>query len=358
MGILYQPNLTFFIFFTILIRVVVCQRALFVFGDSLVDVGNNNFLNSVAKSNYFPYGIDFNMQPTGRFSNGKTFVDIIGEMMGLPYPSAFADPSTRGAKLLEGVNYASAAAGILDESGQHYGERYSLNQQVVNFETTLDQLRAMMGGDNLTSFLAKSVAVLVFGSNDYINNYLMPSIYSSSFNYNPVQFGNLLLNRYASQLLTLYNLGLRRMFIAGIGPLGCIPNQRAGQATTGRCVDSVNNVLGTFNEGLKSLVDELNKRQGAVVAYGNTYGAVGDILNNPATHGFNVVDRGCCGIGRNQGQITCLPFENPCTNRNQYVFWDAFHPTEAVNAILARRAIYGPPLHAYPFNIQQMTLLN
>lgn len=53
--------------------------ALFIFGDSLVDVGNNNFLSSIAKSNYFPYGIDFNnMQPTGRFCNGKTFVDLIG----------------------------------------------------------------------------------------------------------------------------------------------------------------------------------------------------------------------------------------------------------------------------------------
>ncbi|KAE8731854.1 GDSL esterase/lipase [Hibiscus syriacus] len=328
MGILYLPYSTFFISFAVLIQVVVSQRALFVFGDSLVDMGNNNFINSIAKSNYFPYGIDINMQPTGRFSNGKTFVDII-------------------------------AVGILGESGQHYGERYSLNQQVVNFETTLDQLRTMIGNDNLTSFLAKSVAVLVFGSNDYINNYLMPSIYSSSFNYNNLQFGNMLLNRYASQLLTLYNLGLRRMLIAGIGPLGCIPKQRAaGQAAPGRCVDSVNNVLGTFNEGLKSLVDQLNKRPGAVVAYGNTYGAVGEILNNPATYGFNVVERGCCGIGRNQGQITCLPFENPCTNRNQYVFWDAFHPTEAVNAILARRAIYGPPLDAYPFNIQQMNLIN
>lgn len=40
--------------------------------------------------------------------------------MGLPYPLAFADPNTNGARLLGGVNYASAAAGILDETGQHY----------------------------------------------------------------------------------------------------------------------------------------------------------------------------------------------------------------------------------------------
>jgi len=49
----------------------------FVFGDSLVDNGNNNGLISIARSNYFPYGIDFG-GPTGRFSNGKTTVDVIG----------------------------------------------------------------------------------------------------------------------------------------------------------------------------------------------------------------------------------------------------------------------------------------
>jgi hypothetical protein len=33
--------------------------AIFVFGDSLVDNGNNNKLHSIAKANYMPYGIDF-----------------------------------------------------------------------------------------------------------------------------------------------------------------------------------------------------------------------------------------------------------------------------------------------------------
>uniref|UniRef100_K3YLX9 GDSL esterase/lipase n=1 Tax=Setaria italica TaxID=4555 RepID=K3YLX9_SETIT len=52
--------------------------ALFVFGDSLIDSGNNNNLASLAKANYFPYGIDFTAGPTGRFSNGYTIVDELG----------------------------------------------------------------------------------------------------------------------------------------------------------------------------------------------------------------------------------------------------------------------------------------
>jgi hypothetical protein len=51
----------------------------FIFGDSLVDNGNNNFIVSMARANYPPYGIDFAGGPTGRFSNGLTTVDAIGK---------------------------------------------------------------------------------------------------------------------------------------------------------------------------------------------------------------------------------------------------------------------------------------
>ena len=55
------------------------QPALFVFGDSLVDVGNNNYIVSLSKANFLPNGIDFG-RPTGRFTNGRTIVDIMGKI--------------------------------------------------------------------------------------------------------------------------------------------------------------------------------------------------------------------------------------------------------------------------------------
>jgi hypothetical protein len=53
----------------------------FVFGDSLVDNGNNNDIASLARANYPPYGIDFAGGPTGRFSNGLTTVDAICKLV-------------------------------------------------------------------------------------------------------------------------------------------------------------------------------------------------------------------------------------------------------------------------------------
>lgn len=55
--------------------------AMYVFGDSVVDTGNNNFLNSIAKANYYPYGIDSPSRfPTGKFSNGMTVGDYLGRI--------------------------------------------------------------------------------------------------------------------------------------------------------------------------------------------------------------------------------------------------------------------------------------
>lgn len=51
--------------------------AIITFGDSVVDVGNNNYLPTIYKANHPPYGRDFvNHQPTGRFCNGKLATDI------------------------------------------------------------------------------------------------------------------------------------------------------------------------------------------------------------------------------------------------------------------------------------------
>ncbi|WOL14273.1 GDSL esterase/lipase [Canna indica] len=334
--------------------------AMFVFGDSLVDDGNSNLMSSIARANYYPYGVDFFQGPTGRFSNGKTLVDVLCDLLGLPYLPAHSSAGLNGSSLLGGVNYASANAGILDETGQHLGEGVSLSQQVLDFQSNMDELRTAIGGGRaLAQYLARSMVIVVFGTNDYINNYMLPSLYNSSYNYTPRDFASHLLNHYTRQLLALHSIGLRKFLLVGLSPLGCIPKQRtSGVAPPDCCVDQVNQMLGDFNVGLRSLAQQLNMdHPGAIFAYSNTYAALGDILNNPSRFRFSVIDQGCCSIGRNQAQLYCAPMDAPCGNREQHVYWDAIHPTQAVNQILGQRAFTGPPDDVYPINVQQMAQL-
>uniref|UniRef100_A0A0E0DZE9 GDSL esterase/lipase n=1 Tax=Oryza meridionalis TaxID=40149 RepID=A0A0E0DZE9_9ORYZ len=91
----------------------------FIFGDSLSDVGNNDYLTkSLARAALPWYGIDFDTgMPNGRFCNGRTVADIVGDKMGLPRPPAFLDPSLDENVILKrGVNFASGGGGILNET--------------------------------------------------------------------------------------------------------------------------------------------------------------------------------------------------------------------------------------------------
>ncbi|XP_057984447.1 GDSL esterase/lipase At5g08460-like [Hevea brasiliensis] len=224
-------------------------------------------LNSLAKSNCLPYG----------------------DLIGLPPLPPFAITFSTGRDILNGVNYASAAAGILDETGKYLGDRYALSQQIQNFTSTLSQLKTQMEDKKLIQYLAKSLVIMNVGSNDCINNYLLPSMYSTSFNYNPKDYADLPIKSYTEQLSVLHGLGLRKFLLAAVGPLGCIPNQLAtGVAPPGKCVSFVNDMVEIFNMPLKSTVDQLNKehtQNGTVFVYGNTYKAFFDLLNNLTSYG-------------------------------------------------------------------------
>ena len=56
--------------------------AILVFGDSIVDTGNNNaILLTTIKCNFPPYGMNFPRHlATGRFSNGRVPSDILGNI--------------------------------------------------------------------------------------------------------------------------------------------------------------------------------------------------------------------------------------------------------------------------------------
>lgn len=55
--------------------------AYFVFGDSLADPGNNNYIRTLSKADSPPNGVDFpGRQATGRYCNGRTTVDILGKL--------------------------------------------------------------------------------------------------------------------------------------------------------------------------------------------------------------------------------------------------------------------------------------
>ena len=87
--------------------------AIIVFGDSSVDSGNNNVIATVLKSNFKPYGRDFEGgHPTGRFCNGRVPPDFIAEAFGVKWSiPAYLDPAFTIKDFATGVCFASAGTG-------------------------------------------------------------------------------------------------------------------------------------------------------------------------------------------------------------------------------------------------------
>ncbi|KAI8550896.1 hypothetical protein RHMOL_Rhmol06G0143100 [Rhododendron molle] len=177
-------------------------KGMFVFGSSLVDNGNNNFLQvSMAKADYSPYGIDFPLGPSGRFTNGKNVIDLLGDKLKLGYYiPPFTNPSTKGTKVVHGVNYASGGSGILDDTGSLAGQVISLSQQMRNFEeVTLPDLNAQQGCSSRES-LPNYLFVVGTGGNDYSFNYFLRKSSSSNYTTSLEAFTSNLITKLSGQL--------------------------------------------------------------------------------------------------------------------------------------------------------------
>lgn len=70
--------------------------------------------------------------------------------------------------------------------------------------------------------------------------------------------------------------------------------------------------------------------------------------------GFKVLNVGCCPVDK---LGLCDHYVNPCSNREEYVYWDSFHPTEAINQITAERSFSSNTSDTYPLDINGLAQL-
>ncbi|RZS18351.1 hypothetical protein BHM03_00050600 [Ensete ventricosum] len=336
-------------------------RAFFVFGDSLVDSGNNNYLATTARADTLPYGIDSpTHRPTGRFSNGLNIADVMSEELGGEPTLPYLSPEMRGENLLDGANFASAGVGILDDTGIQFANIIRIGMQLQYFEEYQDKLSALVGRSQARKIVSHGLVMISLGGNDFVNNYYLVPLSLRSRQFSLPEFVRYLILEYRKVLVSLYELGARLILLAGIGPLGCVPAELAlRRSLSGECDPELQRAANMFNLLLADVVRELNLEIGYVsFIAANAFNMHMNYITHPEAYGFITSKDACCGQGLFNGVGLCTAASRLCADRDEYAFWDAFHPTERACRIIVREFLSGSEESMHPMNLSTILARN
>ncbi|KAM7462534.1 hypothetical protein LguiA_030655 [Lonicera macranthoides] len=303
--------------------------AVLLFGDSIVDQGNNNHLITGARCNYLPYGKDFyGGIPTGRFSNAKTPSDLIASELGVKDTiPAYLDPTIQNKDLMTGVSFASGGTGY-DPQTSELMLVYSLSDQLKMFKEYIEKLKGIVGEEGSNYILANAMFMVIAGTDDLANTYYTLGI--GRLHYNLNSYTDLMVENASKFVQELYKVGVRRIGVVGVPAIGCVPLLRTiGDGLNRECFEKYNQGAQLFNKKLSSKIDSLgNSLLQSRVVYMDIYNPLLEIIHNPSIYGFEVVDRGCCGTGKIEITMLCNKITPTCPDSSKFLFWDSFHPTE------------------------------
>ncbi|KAL7142630.1 hypothetical protein ABFS83_08G136800 [Erythranthe nasuta] len=327
--------------------------AIFVFGDSTVDSGNNNYVDTPFRSNFPPYGTDFvNRIPTGRqvhyFFFPSYFRIIISECLKLillnnsyvgikEYVPPYLDPKLRVDELMTGVCFASGGSGFDPLTSQLLGV-ISIQKQLEYFKEYKRKLETAIGKERTKTLISKAAFIISAGTNDFVVNY-----FGTPFrrrNYDIAIYQQFLLQNVQQFIQGLREEGARLIAVVGLPPIGCMPiviTVTSGEANgQRRCIDSLSTVALDYNQKLQNKLTAMVNSSSDAIYYVDIYQPLDDMIQNPSQFGFENVNCGCCGSGLVETTFMCNTRSSVCENPSKYVFFDSVHPTEAAYSYLFR----------------------
>jgi phospholipase/lecithinase/hemolysin len=278
--------------------------AIYAFGDSLSDVGNV-YAGSGGTIPGAPY-------VNGQFTNGNVWVQDLASDLSL----APLTPS-----LLGGTDYAYGGA----ETGPTSFNTAPLATDLVGGTGQIAQFSAVHATAD-----PNALYTIWIGSNDLLD---IPTGATSSQIASDI--GTAIAN-IDTAIGTLATEGAKNFLIVTVPDLGKTPGAIAGgpavEAGASALSASFDTTLVNGAGPIPSL-SALGTADGLNLSVLNTYSLVDSIFANPGTYGFTDVTDPCLTGAVNYSGGT------PCANPNQYLFWDALHPTAAADVLVADAAL-------------------
>jgi len=266
---------------------------LYVFGDSLSDVGNDSLftLSAVPGPSYFE----------GRFSNGPVYSELLAQGLGL-------GPLVRSGSSGNGYAYGGALTS---------GTSFPTSLVVDDLDDQIDDYL-----DNRTVD-ADALYTVLIGANDFFGgqtNVLTPA------------------GRVANDLDRLADAGVENFLVLNLPELGLTPRYNGSVSGDSSQAGAFNQLARSYNAALAGVLDDLETDYpDANVFRLDVAGLLNDLIDAGAARGFtNTTDPAAPGLEAgdlfyDESQIVDDP--------DAYLFWDDVHPTAALHRLLSFEAI-------------------
>jgi phospholipase/lecithinase/hemolysin len=272
--------------------------AIYAFGDSLSDAGNN-FIDSGGTTPAPPYY-------GGEWSNGNVWLDTLASDLGLPALtpslSGGTDYAYGGATSGTTLYYTAGNADVTGSTGQIAQFQLAHPTADPNALYTI-----LVGGNDLLEIPAGATAAQ---DQTLINQTV----------------GNI-----DSAIDTLAGEGAKDFLVLTVPDIGKTPAALTSGAssTYSALTASLNGELlgGNVSAGVLSLA-QIAAGKGVKISVFDTFALTDDIVANPASYGLSNVTDPCYDATA----------DTVCSDPNQYLFWDVLHPTAAGHVLIGNGA--------------------
>lgn len=148
---------------------------------------------------------------------------------------------------------------------------------------------------------------------------------------------NSVVNQTATNMRRIHELGVKKIALTSLPPLGCLP-QLTASSSFQTCNDTYNKLVSVHNRHLLDALATLNGESKKNVSFVmlNLYDSFMSILNGPKeqSHKIQHTFKPCCmGVSN---EYSCGSIDenqikkySVCDDRKSSFFWDAAHPTHA-----------------------------
>lgn len=244
---------------------------LYVFGDSLSDVGNvfRATGGQVPAPPYFE----------GRHSNGKVWVEELAAKLNLPGDQ------------VENFAWGGATTG-----------RNGLNQ----VPGVLAQVETFV--QNQPKIDPQALLVVWAGANDYLYSTETPTASIDNLN---------------RSLQSLIQSGAKRLLVANLPDLGQLPATRNSEVS-----QKLSNFAATYNQSLQTILDQLRKSDLSIVEL-DVFRIYQTAINNPDQYGFTNVTNACLGSSANCDRYLFWDGIHPTTAAHKVLGDIAFKQVQA-----------------------------